>query len=296
MISRVTHGVVVRELLGSVRRLEVRLTDAQAALTTGKRIREPSDDPSALARAGRVREEIGDLDALARTISFASSVLGAQDSALDQADEILVRAREIASQQAGGLASVASRQQAAEEVEELERALLSLGNTQVGGRYIFAGMSTGAAPFSSLDDSGFNPLNPYGGPSDTFVVRTAADVTTRLTTPGDQVFGAAVAALDELRTTLAAGSAPTASLDALDQAAAGLRAERASVGGRAARLGARSGEITTALEGARERLGLLEDADVAAVVSELAQLQAALQATLESGRILQESILDYVRL
>ena len=72
MISRVTHGVVVRELLGSVRRLEVRLTEAQAALTTGKRIREPSDDPSALARAGRVREEIADLDALARTISFAS--------------------------------------------------------------------------------------------------------------------------------------------------------------------------------------------------------------------------------
>jgi len=296
MISRVTNGVLVRELLGNVRRLEARLADAQADLSSGKRLRQPSDDPAGAARANHVRGEIRDLGALADTLSFATSVLGAQDAALEDADDILGRAREIAAQQASGLATPDSRLQAAEEVAELERALLSLPNAKVGGRHVFAGLATGAAPFAQLDDPGFDPLNPYSGTSEPFVVRTAADTTLRLTTPGDQVFGEAVVALDGLRTTLLAGSPPTSSIDALEDAAAGLRAERASVGARAARVEQRASEIKTLLEGAKERLGAVEDADAVAVITELTQLQTALQATLASSQVLQTSILDYLSL
>jgi flagellar hook-associated protein 3 FlgL len=296
VIGRVTQATLLRDLLGNVRRIERRLADGQAALTSGKRLRTASDDPTGAALAERVRGEGRDLKALGETVSFATAVLGAQDEVLAQADGILARARELAAQQASGFATTASRQAAAEEVAELERALLSLGNTTIGGRAIFGGLGSGAAPFAQLDDPGFDPLNPYSGPTDPFVVRTAEDTTLRLTTRGDQVFGASVAALDELRQTLAADASPAASLDALDQAAEGLRAERASVGGRALRAGQRGDEIRAGLTRAEVRLGAVEDADFAAVVTELTQLQAALQAALEAGRVLQTSILDHVRL
>jgi flagellar hook-associated protein 3 FlgL len=231
-----------------------------------------------------------------RTVSFGTAVLGAEHDALDQAESLLVRAREIASQQAGGLASTQSRQQAAAEVAEIERGLIALANTRVDGRYVFAGLASGTPPFAALDDLGFDPLNPYSGGADPFVVRTSDASTTRLTTPGDQVFGSSIAALDELRQTLAAGNAPTGSIDTIELAAEGLRAERASVGGRARQLGDRATDITAGIARIAERLGDIEGADYAAVVTELTLLQTALQATLASGQSLQTSILDYLSL
>jgi flagellar hook-associated protein 3 FlgL len=296
MITRVTQSMMTRQLLGSVRRIETRLLDAQDMLASGKRLRDASDDPVGTALATRVRAQGRDLEALGRTIDFATAVLSAQDDALDQAESLLVRAREIATQQAGGLATPALRQQAAAEMAEIERQLISLANTEVDGRYVFGGLASGARPFTALDDPGFDPLAPYVGPADTFSVRTGEAETVRLTTRGDQVFNDAIAAIDELRQTLAAGDPPTASIDTVEQAAEILRAERASVGGRARQLDERAAQITAELLRVTERLGDIEGADYAAVITELTQLQTALQATLGSAQTLQTSILDYLRL
>lgn len=297
MISRITQSILARDLQTGIRRLQVRLYDAQEQVSTQRRLREPSDDPSGAAQAHRLHGEAADLAALREGVDYATSILGAEDSALDQAQAILARAREIAAQQATDLASPGDRQAAASEVAELERGLLTLGNTAVGGRHVFGGLATGAAPFAQLDDAGFDPSDPYSGPTDPFHVRSGSDQTTiRITTPGDQVFNPAIAALDELRTTLEAGDAPPASLDALDSAAEVLRAERSGVGGRARRLEERRAEIVSAQSATTERLGAVEGADLAASISELVQLQTALQATLQSAQALQASILDHLRL
>lgn len=296
MIARVTQSTISRQLLGGVRQIERRLLDAQDQLSSGKRLRAASDDPAGAALVNGLRAESRDLTALTRTVNFGTAVLSAEDDALEQAESLLVRAREIASQQAGGLASTQSRQQAAAEVAEIERGLIALANTQVDGRYVFAGLASGATPFTALDDGGFDPLNPYTGGADPFVVRTSDTTTTRLTTPGDQVFGASIAALDELRLTLAAGNPPTTSIDTVEQAAEGLRGERASVGGRARQLADRATDITAGIARVTERLGDIEGADYATVVTELTLLQTALQATLASGQTLQTSILDYLSL
>ena len=296
MIARVTQSTISRQLLGGVRQIERRLLDAQDQLSSGKRLRAASDDPAGAALVNGLRAESRDLTALTRTVNFGTAVLSAQDDALDQAESLLVRAREIASQEAGGLASTATRQQAAAELAEIERGLIAIANTQVDGRYVFAGLASGTAPFTALDDPGFDPLNPYTGGADPFVVRTSDATTARITTTGDQVFGASIAALDELRVTLAAGNSPTASIDAVEQAAEGLRAERASVGGRARQLADRTTDITAGIARITERLGDVEGADYAAVVTELTLLQTALQATLASGQSLQTSILDYLSL
>jgi len=296
MIARVTQATVSRQLLGSVRQIERRLLEAQDALSSGKRLRAASDDPAGAALVNGLRAQSRDLTALTRTINFGTAVLGAQDDALEQAESLLVRAREIAAQQAGTLATTASRQQAAAELEEIERGLIALGNTQVDGRYVFGGLASGSTPFTAFDDPGFDPLSPYTGGSDPFVIRTSDASTMRLTTPGNQVFGASIAALDELRQTLAAGNAPTASIDTVATVAEGIRAERASVGGRARQLADRASDITAGISRITDRLGDVEGADYASVVTELTLLQTALQATLASGQTLQTSILDYLRL
>ena len=49
-------------------------------------------------------------------------------------------------------------------------------------------------------------------------------------------------------------------------------------------------------QGLGDALGDIEGADYATVITELTQLQTALQATLQSGQTLQTSILDYLSL
>jgi len=294
MIQRVTQATLIRELQASVARMQRQLVVAQETVSSQKRLLEASDDPAAVARVNRLRGETRALTALSDNVAFGTAVLGAEDAGLEQAETIMTRAREIATQQASGLTSPVARQQAAEEVTELERSLLALGNTAVGGRYVFGGLVSGAPPFANFDDPGFAPAIAYTGPGDPFVIRSGTDQSLRLTTAGNQVFGESLLAIDNLRQTLEAGTAPVASLDEIENGAATLRAERASVGARLARAQSRDQEISGALNNVRKALGGLEDADLTIAISDLVQLQSALQATLAAGSALQTSILDYV--
>jgi len=294
VIERVTQATLLRELQASVTRLQAQLVTAQEIVSSQKRLREASDDPAGAARANRLHGEVSALTALRNGVSFGTAVLGAEDGALGQGQAILTRASEIATQQASGLITTAERQQAAQEVTELERSLLALGNTAIAGRHVFGALASGAAPFASLDDPGFDPATAYTGPSDPFVIRAGADQSIRLTTPGNQVFGQSLVALDNLRQTLAAGNAPVASVDEIQTGAAALSAERASVGARLGRLQNRDQEIAGALDATNKELSSIEDADLTIAISNLVQLQNALQATLAAGSALQTSILDYV--
>jgi len=182
-------------------------------------------------------------------------------------------------------------------VTELERGVLALGNTTVGGRYIFGGLTTSGPVFAALDAPGFTPATAYSGPTTPFEVRTARDETVRITTAGDQAFGSTLQALDDLRQTLAAGNDPVASLTALGDAADDVRQERASVGGRLGRLQTRDREIGDAVLTAKTLLGDVEDADLTETITQLAQIQNALEATLTAGTsLLQTSILDFLQL
>jgi len=128
-------------------------------------------------------------------------------------------------------------------------------------------------------------------------VRTSRDESVRITTNGGDVFGSSLQAIDDLRQSLEAGTDPVASLATLESAANDIRQERASVGGRLARLQTRDQEIGSATLTAKTLLGDVEDADLTETITQLAQVQNALEATLTAGTsLLQTTILDYLRL
>jgi flagellar hook-associated protein 3 FlgL len=263
-------------------------------VSSQKKLLNASDDPAGAAQANRLRGENTALKALDDGIGFGTAVLGAQDGALDQAGNLVARAQEIATQQASGLTTPEARQQASEEVAQIERGMMTLANTQVAGRYVFGGLATGPQPFANLDDPGFDPTTAYSGSTTPFSLPIGTGQTVTLTTPGDQVFGSTITALDHLRTTLAAGTSPDTSVDELNVAGDALRAERANVGGRVTRLQDRSAQIGRLGDTATSLLSGVEDADLTTAISQLVQLQTALQATLASGSTLQQSILDYL--
>jgi len=297
MVSRVTERTLIADFTFAVSRLRRQQADAQDALSSQKRLREASDDPVGAARSTSLRGESRELEAFRDSVGVATTTLGAEDGVLGEVHDILIRARELAAGLTGGLTTPEARQTAAEEVTELERGMLSLANTTVAGRYIFGGLSTSGPPFANLDDPGFTPAGAYSGPTTPFSVQTARDETVRITTNGDDVFGSSLQAIDDLRQTLVAGNDPSASLTPLENAGEDIRQERASVGGRLARLQTRDQEIGNSLLTTKTLLGNVEDADLTETITQLAQLQNALQATLTAGTsLMQTSILDFLRL
>jgi flagellar hook-associated protein 3 FlgL len=297
MVSRVTERTLVTDFTNAVSRLRRQQADAQQALSSQKRLRQPSDDPVGTARSTSLRGEAKELDAFRNSVGVGSAALGAQDSVLGEVHDMLIRAREIAAGLSGGLATPEARQTAAEEVTEIERAMIALGNTTVGGRYVFGALSTTGPVFTPLDAPGFTPATAYTGSTTPFSVRTARDESVRITSNGGTVFSSSLQAIDDLRVTLEAGNEPVATLASLENAANDIRQERASVGGRLSRLQSRDQEIGSAALTARTLLGDIEDADLTETITQLAQVQNALEATLTAGTsLLQTTILDFLRL
>ena len=295
ILGRVTQNTLFRELTTSVGRLQRQIAQAQAEVSSQKKLQSASDDPAGAAAANRLHGEVRALSAAKDGIGIGNAVLSAQDSALQQVDSLLTRASEIAAQTTSGLVTPEQRQQASAEVAQIESSVLSLANTAVGGRYVFGGLASGQQPFANLDDPNFDAATAYSGPTDPFVLPIGGQTLT-LTTPGDHVFGATITALDDMRQTLAAGGTPTTSIDALAGAAAGIGEERAAIGGRMTRLQDRSDQIDSLTAGAQTLVSGIEDVDLSAAISQFVQLQTALQAALAVGNKLQTSVLDFLQL
>ena len=295
ILGRVTQNTLFRELTTSVARLQRQIAQAQAEVSSQRKLQSASDDPAGAAAANRLHGEVRALSAAKDGIGIGNAVLSAQDSALQQVDSLLTRASEIAAQTTSGLVTPEQRQQASAEVAQIESSVLSLANTAVGGRYVFGGLASGQQPFANLDDPNFDAATAYSGPTDPFVLPIGGQTLT-LTTPGDHVFGATITALDDMRQTLAAGGTPTTSIDALAGAAAGIGEERAAIGGRMTRLQDRSDQIDSLTAGAQTLVSGIEDVDLSAAISQFVQLQTALQAALAVGNKLQTSVLDFLQL
>ena len=280
MLSRVSDVQISSQVSANLARAQVRLQELSEQASSGVKLNRPSDDPAGAGTVIRSHSIINALSQDTRAASFARGFLGAQDAVLDDADNIITRAREIAVQQANGVASDADRAAAATEVHELLSALVAVGNSELGGRRLFSSGEDavpGAEPFTHPDDVGFDPANPYSGSTTPLQVEIGSGRLVRVTTTGSDVFGRAIAALDDLETRLQAGTDPSASLTELELSAADISTERSSIGARVQSLDERTGQIDRAELATKEIINETSGADIVGIVTSLVALQTQLQ-------------------
>ena len=209
------------------------LERAREEVATGLEVINPSDDPG---RAGTISQLQSTSQRLGRhkdRVSSAIGYLANQESILDSAEEVLVRARELAAQGANGTISIEAREQMAEEVFALRDQMVALGNSTYQGRYLYGGLADDTEPFAiATPPPGYtNPTIPPATAGDSETERyvfTAADGATntremqitdtetiRLNTVGNEVFTNSIGALERLgralkgyRTTLDVNNLP----------------------------------------------------------------------------------------
>lgn len=313
---------------------QISLQQVQSELSTGLKVINPSDDPGRSGSIAIYQEAINRIDRHKQRIAFGTNMLEHQENTLDQANNIIVRARELAEQAANGPYDPALRAQIAEEVFQLRDQMVALGNTTFQGIYIYGGADDDDPPFDSVQYAQA-PLNPalaadrryfYDADPGSQVTRTidiSDSETVRVVTPGDQVFSLAIGSLEELGRSLAGyrtdldvnslpdgnGLAYTFPGDEAMQTAHILRAldnleiarvedigeERTRVGARIGRMETVSSTLDSLKLSTEKARASIQDSDPIDAASRFQNLETQLQALLTSGAQIQQlSLLNFI--
>lgn len=142
--DKMNHNQVVSNL--NRNRNDLARLQNQASLQ--KRITKPSDDPLGAARILESRTEIQGLNQYEKNILSTKAFIDFSEQSLSEVGELLIRAKELAIQQASdGASGPETRQMVAKEIEQIFQQLVNVGNRKFGDRFLFAGYSTLQPPF-----------------------------------------------------------------------------------------------------------------------------------------------------
>jgi flagellar hook-associated protein 3 FlgL len=157
----------------------------------------PSDAPGDWRIIHDLEGSISDQDMYIGNTERTMPLLDSADNALGSASEILKRARELAVQMASETYSDADRTAAAVEIDALREDMLSLGNTEHAGRYMFAGTAYDTPPF--LADG------TYVGAASVPSVQVGRDTWVESGFEGGAIFASSLTALEDLAAAMRSG-------------------------------------------------------------------------------------------
>jgi flagellar hook-associated protein 3 FlgL len=137
------------QLLANLNTNNVRLQKYQDMIASGKKLNKPSDDPVGVGYAMRYDAQINRNDQYQRNVDDARSQLDFLDSSINQLNNVLQRARELAVRGATGSMSSDDRIATSKEIKQIYEQCVTIGNSQFNGAYIFNGQITNVPPYST---------------------------------------------------------------------------------------------------------------------------------------------------
>lgn len=145
---RISTAFRYDESVDNLQRRQRDMSDSQAAMTNGKRINKPSDDPTGAARAERAFIAQQRIASDQRLVGASRNALQLGESTLGQAIGVLQSARETIVAAGNGSFSDADREAQASQLRQFRSQLMALANQDDGaGGFVFGGQSGGVLPF-----------------------------------------------------------------------------------------------------------------------------------------------------
>jgi flagellar hook-associated protein 3 FlgL len=307
---RITHSMIGAHLINAVQLNLEGLVRSQERMSTGKKVNRPSDDPSVTAQIMAVMSDLDCTRQFLRNVDDGLSWLNQADAAMGNANELLQQARRIAVQGASGTLTKKDMELLAQQVDSIIDGMVDVGNTSLGGKYIFAGSAINTRPFTRDPATGaviYHGNNKkveravfYGS-----VVQVNINIDPNVNPNSEELFlneGSSgpniFSPLFHLRDALDSGdyAGVDSALGEIDISLNWLMQHRV-----------KAGALTTCLENLKNQmsdnevrvtgvLSGLQDSDIAKASIGFSQKQLSYQAALSAGaRMLQTSLLDYLR-
>lgn len=148
---RISTSMFQQASLNGVLEQQVKLSQTQQQLATGKRMLVPSDDPIASATLVDINQSLSMFNQYNRNADYADMRLKTEESVLGSVSNVLQRTRELAVQGNNETYSAEQRKYIASEVRQLLDEALTLANTSDdGNNYIFSGAMSNTRPFEQV--------------------------------------------------------------------------------------------------------------------------------------------------
>ncbi len=306
---RITENMTLNLVLASLQKQQDMVNTLQQQVP-GLRINEPSDDPIGAQQALDIKGFMAATDQYTRNIQTGTSWLSQMDSSMTQMSNVLTRAKELATQMSNGTYDAGERQSTANEVTQLRDQMLSLGNTQIAGKYVFGGFVSDRPPFVTADNipAPGDKVGDYKGTDDpvniqishgSFIaINYSGGKLLRGGTPpgtsGADIIGTLNGLITALNNHDPAGISN--SISGLDSSLEQIQAAQGDVGARENRLESTGNVLANTKDYLTKNLSGKEDADYLQTLSDLSKQQTAYQATLAAtAQFSRLSLLDYMK-
>jgi flagellar hook-associated protein 3 FlgL len=298
--TRITTGMVQRNVLADLNRVNDSLTRTHMKISSGKEITRPSDDPFNTARALARRESLEGTQQFQRNVSDARSWQEITEQALGTITDSVGRVKELLVQGGSDTLDQAGRDSIKAEIDQLLEGVKQEANASVGGRYVFGGTKTDTPPYQAGANDAFQ------GNTDPMVRALGPGVSLPINVVGEGFLGNGQAAADnkllhvlrDISDHLAAGDTSSlrgTDLTRLDGNLDQLLAVRAGNGSLSNRLEAAGERLDQIEETTTQQLSEIQDADIAKTMIDFNSQSAAYQAALKAGaNIIQPSLMDFL--
>lgn len=294
---RVTFNAV-RDGLAGINTAAAQFADAQWQVSSGKRVRVPSDDPLSAQRAVQDQASLSQLDAYTQASDSATSKLGAMDSTLTDIINQLTRGLTAVQSARGSAVSQATRDASALTLQGVRDSIAGDINTSFNGTFLFSGSKSTTQPYA-----GGPGTWAYQGDSASVSVDVNQSRSVTVAMSGQGILQGSdptsiLSALDSLVTAVSTGDAAgmAAGADALTRAFGRATAAQTQVGVGEASVTDGSTELLSLQTDATGRLAADQDANMAEAITKMNRAQVAYQSALGAvGATSKVSLLDYIQ-
>jgi flagellar hook-associated protein 3 FlgL len=271
-----------------------KMSKLQEQVSSQKKFSKPSDNPVAAMMGMGYRTNLNQIGQYQSNIAEATNWIDSTDDAITESVSAMQRIRELTVQGSNGTYEGEQLKTITEEIKQLKEHLITLGDTQIGGKYIFNGQDTNVRPSSVKDGNG----NTVYGTGD-INLEVFSGISLKINTDGSKIFGDALAAGGSIDQTIEAmenGGDVSGTLEGLDATINTFLGMQAQVGARQNRIELMTDRLKQQEVFATEILSKNEDVDIEKAIMDLTTQESVHSAALSIGaKIMQPSLLDFLR-
>lgn len=192
---RISTDSIYSSVLRNIERNQLKLDKLNFQVSSGLQFQFAHEAPAKTVTSMRLKTDIHRLEKFNQSVGEARDTLEATDATLGNAVQLLQRSRELALQAATGSLTESDRALIAQEINELLEEMVSIGNTQFQGKFIFAGSETlndtfNENPFVVTRSNGYIQSVQYKGDIKERFREISENRQVAISSPGNKVFAA----------------------------------------------------------------------------------------------------------
>lgn len=280
---------VNQAFVNGVDQITSQLDNDELEMSSGLQMQNVSDSPDQVSELLQALASLSASQQISSNLSSVSTEVNTAEQSVSSAVTLFTQVQTIAAEAGSGTATAASMATDAQQIQSIEQQMVGLANTNIEGRYIFAGDSDQTQPYT-YDATQPDPVSAYQGSASTREIQSPEGGTFPVALTAQQIFDSTdpttnvFSTMNNLITAMNNGDQSS-----LQSQMSGLTTVSSYLNQQLAFYGTAQDNVTNATNYAQTQqtqlqaqIGNLQDADETSTILNMTQDQTQLEAAMQS--------------